>query len=110
MKYWPRYPGDWKKKTSELSLTEKGAYSEMLDYCYANEKPLPMQLDRIFNIAGAKTALDQRAVEVVLKQFFVKNGEGFVNERAKEELEKWKSKSGKAKQSALKRWDKIDKS
>lgn len=109
MKFWPRYIGDWKKKTAHLSLLEKGCYSELLDHCYANEEPLPGQIDRIFAICGARTPIEQRAVEVVLKMFFVKNGEGFYNERAKEEIGKWKEKAAKASQSARKRWDRSDK-
>lgn len=106
MKFWPRYAGDWKKKTADLNLTEKGAYTELLDFCYSTEQHLPAEIDRIWAIAGARTPLEQRAVEVVLKRYFVKNGEGFVNERAAEELAKWQTKSDKARQSAKKRWAK----
>lgn len=106
MKFWPRYAGDWKKKTADLTLAEKGAYTELLDWCYSNECPLPFEMERLWAIANARSPLEQRAVEVVLKRFFVKNGEGFINERAQEELQKWKSKSDKAKLSANKRWHK----
>jgi uncharacterized protein YdaU (DUF1376 family) len=104
VKYWPRYVGDFKKKTSALSLLEKGAYTEMLDFCYANEQPLPSELNRIWAIAGAITETEKKAVEKVLTMFFVKNGTGWTNRRTIEELDKWHSKSKKATDSANEKW------
>ena len=106
MKFWPRYTGDWKKKTAALSLLEKGVYSELLDYCYANECPLPSEPARIMAIVGARTAAEHTAVGNVLNMFFVKNGTGWHNERATEEIAKWHEKSTKAKASVAVRWNK----
>lgn len=104
MKFWPRYVGDFKKKTAALSLLEKGVYTELLDFCYANESPLPAEASRIWSIVGAHTETEKRAVDVVLKMFFIKNGVGWENERAKEEIAKWHGKSAKAKASVETRW------
>ena len=106
MKFWPRYTGEWKKKTADLSVIEKGAYSELLDYCYANECPIPLEPRRIYQIVGAITPVEQKAVDVVLVRFFKKNGSGYVNERVMEELAKWQDKSQKASANANKRWGK----
>jgi len=108
MKYWPRYIGDWKKKTSHLSLLEKGVYTELLDFCYATECGLPLEFDRILAVCGARSALEIRAVEKVLGAHFVKNGQEFFNPRAKEEIEKWKRKSTKAAESAKAKWSKSE--
>lgn len=104
MKFWPRYPGDWKKKTAALSLLEKGVYSEMLDFCYSTEQPLPSDPKRIWALVGAQTETEKHAVDTVLKMFFVKNGKGWENQRVMEELAKWQEKSTKASASAKKRW------
>ena len=106
MKFWPRYVGDFKKKTASLTLLEKGVYTELLDYYYANEEPLPADSSRIMAIVGARTAIEHKAVGTVLDMFFVKNGAGWVNERAQEEIAKWHVKSKKASASAKSRWSK----
>ena len=106
MKFWPRYVGDFKKKTAALSLLEKGVYTELLDYYYANEKPLPVEPARIMAIVGARTVAEHTAVGNVLNMFFTKNGVGWENERAKEEIAKWHEKSAKAKASVQVRWQK----
>lgn len=104
MKFWPRYVGDFKKKTAALSLLEKGVYTELLDYYYATEEPIPLEPARIMAIVGARTASEHTAVGTVLLKFFVKNGVGWENIRAKEEIEKWHLKSEKATASIKERW------
>lgn len=105
MKFWPRYVGDFKKKTASLTLLEKAAYTELLDYYYANEEPIPLEPARIMAIVGARTTAEHTAVGTVLNKFFVKNGSGWENERAKEEIAKWHAKSGKATASVNLRWE-----
>lgn len=104
MKYWPRYVGDFKKKTAALTLLEKGVYTELLDFMYANEEPLPSDMARVWSIVGAHTETEKRAVDVVLNKFFKKNGVGWENERAMEEIAKWHGKSNKAREAIRTRW------
>ena len=106
MKFYPRYVGDWKKKTAALTLLEKGVYSELLDYYYANEQPLPVEPARIMALVGARTASEHTAVGTILEMFFVKNGKGWTHQRADEEIEKWHSKSRKATDAVNTRWKK----
>ena len=108
MKFWPRYVGDFKKKTASLTLLEKAVYTELLDYYYANEEPIPLEPARIMAIVVARTVAEHNAVGVVLQKFFVKNGSGWENERAKEEIAKWHDKSEKARRAINKRWGKND--
>lgn len=107
MKFYPKYLGDWKKKTAALSLLEKGAYNELLDYCYSTEEPLPCQIDRVWQICAARTTMEQRAVETVLKMFFRKTDSGYVNDRVIEELRKWNDKSEKSRRAAKIKWGQI---
>ncbi len=85
-----------------MTLVEHGAFSLLLDYFYATEKPIPD--DRCDRIANAYADYEREAVRAVLKQFFVETAEGWVNNRAVVEIEASKSKSLKAKGSAERRW------
>lgn len=106
MIYWPRYVDNWRGGTATLSLLEKGVYGELLDYCYAKECPLPAQIELIYRIAGARTPVEHRAVEVVLKMFFTKTPDGYINERVERELAKWRKKSAGKQRGGFARWGK----
>lgn len=108
MKWYKRFPGDFKADTSHLSLAEKGAYDALLDHYYATEEPLPPEVDRLCRIAGAVTEDEKTAVKRVAAQFFPMNGDGGRhNKRADEEIAKAqakaeaKSKGGSARAKAM---------
>jgi uncharacterized protein YdaU (DUF1376 family) len=86
MNYWPRWINAIRKRTAELSLIEMGAYDRLLDHYYAEEKPLPGDLERCYRLAGAVTKPEQEAVRLVLTKFFSLADDGFRNERADEEI------------------------
>ncbi|NML34914.1 YdaU family protein [Paraburkholderia antibiotica] len=70
MKYYSKHIGDFATATRLLSLTERGAYNELMDYYYATEKPLPANLDALCRIAGAFSEQERTAVDKVSQQFF----------------------------------------
>lgn len=86
MNYWPRWIGAIRKRTMHLSLAQMGAYDRLLDHYYAEEKPLPGNLEACCRIAGAVTKAERDAVSAVLAEFFTLNAAGFSNERADEEI------------------------
>lgn len=86
MNYWPRWINAIKKRTAELSLIEMGAYDRLLDHYYAEEKPLPGDLERCYRLAGAVTKAEQEAVRYVLQKFFTLQDDEHRNERADEEI------------------------
>ena len=86
MNYWPRWIGAIKKRTATLSLAEMGAYDRLLDHYYAEEQPLPVDLDECCRIAVALTKDERKAVEKVLAKFFTLTDHGHTNERADEEI------------------------
>lgn len=86
MNYWPRWIGAIKKRTATLSLAEMGAYDRLLDHYYAEEQPLPADIDECCRIAVALTKDERKAVEKVLAKFFVLTEQGHTNERADEEI------------------------
>src|ERR1044071_4360978 len=86
MNWYTHYIGDYLKDTMHLSLTEEGVYRRLLDNYYATEKPIPTDVQQVFNICRTKTAADRKAVESVLRQFFVVDGEGYRHGRVEKEL------------------------
>jgi uncharacterized protein YdaU (DUF1376 family) len=104
MIWWPKYVGDWKRDTAELSVMEKGVYGEWLDYCYAKEKPLPLNFQDCCRIAGCTTAMEIRAAERVIK-FFEKTESGYINQRCATEIAKWSVKSSNNTKAAEIRWE-----
>jgi uncharacterized protein YdaU (DUF1376 family) len=72
MKYFSKHLGDFATATKRLSLAEKGAYNELMDYYYSTETPLPADLDELCRIAGAFSEQERAAVDKVSQQFFEK--------------------------------------
>lgn len=86
MNYWPRWIGSIQKKTSHLSLAEMGAYDRLLDHYYANEAPLPGDVERCCRICGTATKAERAAVSAVLAEFFDLTSTGYTNDRAIHEI------------------------
>ena len=55
MNFYPRFPGDYAKKTARLSLAEHGAYTLLLDEVYSTEEALPADADELCRICRALT-------------------------------------------------------
>lgn len=86
MIFYKHFMGDFSRDTGHLSLTEKGAYRELLDHCYSTEKPLPVDAVALYRIAGAFTESEQQAVDTVLV-FFTETPDGLIHKRVEEEIE-----------------------
>jgi uncharacterized protein YdaU (DUF1376 family) len=109
LQWYPRYTGDYARKTKHLTMLEHGAYTLLLDYYYATAKPLqcfsiatsnaPSNADllpdhsRIYRICGAITRAEQEAVDNILEMFFeIEAGQGYVNKRAMQVIEQQQQK------------------
>lgn len=86
MIYYRRYVGDYLRDTATLSLLEHGAYTMLLDYYYAEEKPTPLDLDEVYRMVRAITRDERQAVIKVLAKFFRKQEDGYHNARADKEI------------------------
>lgn len=87
MHYYQRHLGDYAKDTMHLSLLEHGVYTILLDWSYATERPLPPDPVAIYRICRATSAVEKRAVDSILDEFF-KEAEGQrFNKRVRDELE-----------------------
>lgn len=93
MNYFELYPGDYLRDTTRLTLVEHGAYLRLLMAYYAEEEPLPADLDELYVIAGAIKTADKEAVRKVADRFFPvgKDGQRH-NGRADAEIEKAKGR------------------
>jgi uncharacterized protein YdaU (DUF1376 family) len=86
MNFYKRYPGDYLAKTRHLSLLEHGAYCLLLDWTYANGTPLPADPRELYRICSARTAVERRAVDAVLRSLWTPVEDGWINPRAEREI------------------------
>ena len=104
MNFYPRHLGDYARDAGYLSMTEHGAYTLLLDWYYANERPIPREL--VYSICKATSRPEKQAAERVLRAFFIwEDDAGWRHKRVDQELQKMQEKRDKAKQSAAARWD-----
>jgi uncharacterized protein YdaU (DUF1376 family) len=99
--WWPRYVGDYQRKTAALSLMEHGAYALLLDEYYSSGKPLPANASVLQRICRAFAGDEADAVQSVIDKFFVLQPDGYHNEKADEELIKRLDISKKRKIAAI---------
>lgn len=98
MNFYPRYPGDYAKKTARLTLAEHGAYALLLDELYSSEEPLPADTEELCRICRAISKNERDAVIRVAEKFFPVGADGLRrNERAEEEIAKARPKIDAAK-------------
>lgn len=84
MNYYPRFPGDYMRKTMHLSMLEDGAYTRLLDWYYANDRAIPH--DRRYAVSRATSSAERTAVDAVLCEFFVTEEGHHRNLRADTEI------------------------
>jgi uncharacterized protein YdaU (DUF1376 family) len=94
MNFYKRYPGDYMRDTSHLSLAQHGAYTILLDHYYSTGKPLPGSLESLCRICRAMSSDEQAAVTAVAEAFFPLADDGCRhNRRSDEEIAVWHSKA-----------------
>ena len=95
MHYYKKNLGDYAKKTGRLSLLQHGAYTLLIDSCYDREQfpTLDDAMDWLLPINDE----ERQAIEFVLKRFFTLEGDIYVQNRIREEIEAYKAKSLKNK-------------
>ena len=104
MNNYPHHIGDFLRDTVGLSMTEECVYRRLLDQYYAREGPLPLALPELCRMARATTPPEKRAVAYIVDRFFVKTSDGVTQKRADAELQKFRERSEKAKESIAHRW------
>lgn len=102
MNYYNRYPGDYARKTQDLSLMEHGAYTLLLDHLYGTQQVLPKNPVGLFRVTRAFTKEEQDAVLSVIKRFFIEGEDGYTNQRFEEERIKAKARIDAARENGKK--------
>jgi len=87
LNFYKRHLGDYAKDAGHLTMLEHGAYTLLLDRYYTTEKPIPNRAEA-YRVCRARSVAEREAVDVVLAEFFVTDGEAFLNRRAEEEIAK----------------------
>lgn len=114
--WYARYIGDYRRDTAHLSMIEHGAYALLMDHYYT-AGPIPAHEDmeqpkfanaganapHLYRICSAIDSAEQRAVDSVLRQFFVVQDGFYHNKRADKEIEKRDEISEKRRIAQLKR-------
>ena len=89
--FYKRYIGDYLRDTLRLSMIQDGAYGRLIDVYYAEEKPLPLKKDEIYQMARATSKAEREAVDTVLDRFFKEMPDGYHHKRIDEEIGKAKA-------------------
>lgn len=98
MHYYQHHIGDYRRDTTHLSMLEHGAYRQLLDWSYLETDPVPLETEKVFRRLSAKTEDEQKAVLLVLEEFFTATEQGHVQKRVLREKATYEAKSDRARQ------------
>lgn len=104
MHYYQFHIGDYRAGTIHLTQLERWVYRDLLDCLYDTEDDLPLDIDQVCMMVGARSEEHKEAVRIVLSQKFIKTEDGYTNERFIQELSKYRSKARRAIDANKKRW------
>jgi uncharacterized protein YdaU (DUF1376 family) len=100
--YYEHHLGDWAAATGHLTWDEDMAYTRLLRAYYHHEKPIAE--GQQYRMAKAVTALQRKAVDQVLAEFFELRDGSYHQKRADAEIARYQDKQRKARASAEARW------
>ena len=104
MIWYKRYMADYARKTKGLRPLEHGIYTLMLDTYYLSEDPLPTEPDLLYRMIGAFTDDEQAAARKILRRYWTKTEDGYIQGRAREEIAIAAEKSDQTRLAAMQRW------
>ncbi len=91
---------DWRRDTAHLSLEQRGAYRELLDWFYFTDGNLPADMQSVCRLLGVQTQSERKAVAEVIRQFFIESNGLLSQKRCESEIAKIKNKSAAASEAA----------
>ena len=92
LNYYSFHIGDYRRDTTHLSMLEHGAYRQLLDWLYLEEKPIPLDMEIVFRKLRATTEEEQKAIITVLNEFFLKNKKGFSKNKCISQINNYKKR------------------
>ena len=97
----PFYWSDHIGATGHLTLSQHGAYLLLIGHYYVTGRPLPANASILHRVCRCTTEADKTAVNEVLAEFFVRDGEVYRHRRIDRELGKAVEISEKRRRAAL---------
>ena len=95
MYYYQKHIGDYRSATAHLDLLHHGVYQYLMETCYMNEQPLPIEVAKVCRLCGARTQEEKEAVQNILDEFFTLTEKGWVNSRVEKEINAYHANSDK---------------
>jgi len=87
MNFYKHHLGDYAAATAHLSWDEDCAYRRLLDAYYKRETPIPESFTEACRLGRAQSASQRKAVETVLREFFLLKADGWHQKRCDLEIE-----------------------
>jgi uncharacterized protein YdaU (DUF1376 family) len=87
MHYYKKVIGDYRRRTTGLSLLEHGCYQQLIDEYYLDEKPFPDNIKLLCKKIGARTEEEIECVQDILDLYFKKTSEGWRHNHCDEVIE-----------------------
>lgn len=91
MLWYKHYMSDFAQDTSHLTILEHGAYRLLLDHYYHTEGQIGSDHGQIYRVVRALDPAEQKAVDLILTQFFTLEDGQYKNHRADEEIVKYQA-------------------
>ena len=107
MHYFEHNIKDYRADAFQLNLIQHGAYRQLLDQYYLNEKPLSLDLNTLFQDLLIRSEDEKNTVVYILEKFFDKTEDGYVHKRCDLVIQKFKEKSDKSRIAVNTRWAKV---
>lgn len=98
MHYYQFNIADYRKDTTHLSMLEHGAYRQLLDWHYIEQAPIPLETEVVFRRLSARTEDERLAIEIVLKELFIRTENGYIQHRVMREIGLYEAKADRARQ------------
>jgi uncharacterized protein YdaU (DUF1376 family) len=102
MNFYPFHIGDYATATRHLTPMEDLAYRRLLDYYYANEKLIPLDISSAARLINMRD--HEVEVKVILTDFFSKEETGYRQKRCDVEIAKYQKKAKSAQNAINSRW------
>jgi uncharacterized protein YdaU (DUF1376 family) len=107
MHYFEHNIKDYRADAFTLTMIQHGAYRQLIDQYYLNEKPLTLDLEVLCADLLVRGEDEKKAIVFILGKFFSKTEDGYVHKRCNTVIQAFKDKSDKNRNNAVKRWSKV---
>ena len=107
MHYFEHNIKDYRADAFTLTMIQHGAYRQLIDQYYLNERPLTLDLEVLCDDLLVRGEDEKKAIVFILGKFFSKTEDGYVHKRCNTVIQAFKDKSDKNRNNAVKRWSKV---